>query len=137
MGIPVAEPSGNRWEGQPVALLQEGAAEVDLPGVSIVRWTAGRDPDPRINVQVFSRFSPPFVTVGSARRDVDHGRRVVREALNADERLRVAFDEFAVLRELVSGEGERDTTLRLTSIAEDGPLHWAEDMRPVRIAAAI
>lgn len=129
MGIAVDEPSGDRWDAG-LALLLEGTGGVGLPGVLIVRWTAGLDPDPRINVQVSSRLGPRLVTLRPAKEDVAHSRRVIHEALGADERLRAAFEEFGVFWELVFDQGERGTSLRLAAIHEDGSLEWDEGMRP-------
>lgn len=111
-------------------LILAGEGGVDFPGVSILRCTAGVDPDPRVHVLIVSRYDPPFVTEASATDDVARGRRVVGEALGADERLRTAFAEFGVVYELVSSSGERGTTVLLATVDADGSLGWVDGLRP-------
>lgn len=128
MGIAVEEPAGERWTAG-VDLIQSGEGGVELPGVVITRWTAGLDPDPRVQVLIGSRFHPPFHTAVSAREDVEHGLRQLALA-RQDDRLAAVISEYGLVIELVSDIGERGTTVRLATVAEDGTLAWDERLRP-------
>ena len=128
MGIAVDEPSGERWVAG-MDLIQSGEGGVELPGVAITRWTAGLNPDPRVHIFIGSRFHPPFHSAVSAREDVEHGLRQL-DLARQDSRLAAAISDYGLVIELVSDIGERGTTVRPATVAEDGTLTWEERFRP-------
>lgn len=127
--VTVDGPVGDRWEAG-LDLIRSGDGGIRLPEVIIMRSTGGPDDDPRVQIQVISRFRIPSLTATSAAQDVSHGLRVVREVLEADPRLQKALDDFGVTWELVSDDGDRSTQVGLATIRKDGSLEWAPGVRP-------